>query len=168
MNLESLENQDDERPLLAEGGSSAQYDGGDDKDKVDPRYDTETDCCCYSCCECCGCRELKAESKGNTFCCCCPLKVGIWLIDFTLIYFTLYYTIKAIFLFWNEYYDGYYPLVLLVCLAPIWFSFGLFYIYTSSATKEGRNKLFLGVILAIVSVILYYTWSLIYVYSIYE
>ena len=96
------------------------------------------------------------------------MKVGIWLVDFLVIYLTIYLTFVAVLRFFNEYYDGYYPVVLLLTLIPLYFAFGLFYIYTNATSKSGRKKLFCGVILAIVSLVLWITWECIYFCGIYE
>ena len=96
------------------------------------------------------------------------MRVGIWFIDFLIVYLTVYYTFVAVLRFFNEYYDGYYPVILLLALVPLYVAFVLFYIYTNATSKSGRNKLFYGVILAIVSLILWLTWEFVYFCCIYE
>ena len=61
----------------------------------------EKDCCCCECCECMDCKSLWRASKGRIFCCCIPLKVGIYFVEFLQFFITLYLFFDAIFMLFN-------------------------------------------------------------------
>ena len=126
------------------------------------------DCCCYGCPKCCGCAQMKRESNGDTYCCCCPLKLGLYFIEFLILYLLVKFTFDAIFLFFNEYYDSSYPAILLLCTVPLYASVFLFCCFFDAPTKSKRRLAFWAVIIAIFAVICYTVWHIIYITSIYE
>lgn len=128
----------------------------------------ESDCCCYTCCECCGCAHLRRISKGEKFCCCCPLVVGVWLIGGFIYYLAISLTIHAVFLFFNQYLDGYYPAVYLILTLPVWAAAVFFYIYTGSDTKSGRNMLWIAIFLSLGAILLIAIWDIVYIIKIYD
>ena len=123
----------------------------------------EKDCCCCNCCEGCNCSILWSKSRGRIFYCCCPLKLGIYLIDFTVLFLAIYVTVEAILLCFNQYIDGWYILVLFICFIPLYWAVVWFFKYTYSDKAEDRNKLKWGCVLALVSIVLYTTWTCIYI-----
>ena len=72
------------------------------------------------------------------------------------------------FLFFNAYVDPYYVAVLFITIVPLYFAFGIFFLYSEDKTKNGRERLKLGVILVIVAVILIATWTLYYYLVLYS
>ena len=76
---------------------------------------------------------------------------------------TINYTFVAGLLFFNEYHKVYYPAILLLSLIPLYFAFCLFYVFVNSPTHYGRWRLFIAVILAITTVVLWTTWQCVYI-----
>ena len=126
-------------------------------------------CLCYTCCECCNCTRIRRLSKGQYFCCCCPIYIGIkYVIASTIFFLTLFYTFNICTLWANKYLDIYYPFVLLLLLGPIYYSaYTFIYWGASGKTKEERLLLFWAVIFAMVSVIMYTIWEMIYISFLY-
>ena len=58
--------------------------------------------------------------------------------------------------------------VLFITLVPLYFAFGIFFLYSEDTTKNGRERLKLGVVLVIVAVILIATWTLYYYLVLYS
>ena len=111
---------------------------------------------------------MKIESNGETFCCCCPLKFGLYIVEFFILFLLVQYSFHAIFLFFNEYFDTSYPGFLLLLTFPLWVSVFFFCCYFSSSTKSGRRMLFWAVIIAIITLILYTTWEIVYITALYD
>ena len=147
---------EDTKPLL---------EGGSQKDVDEPFMQQE--CCC--CCECCGCKEKWKESKGESFCCCFPLSLGI---SFWIWFFFIWYLVSAIvnttLLFLNQYVEYYYPLVLFFLYIPLFVAFGIYCANRKSKTKDGRGKLKLAVLLVIISAIAATIWSYCYYEYLYD
>ena len=131
-------------------------------------YEAETDCCCCQCCDCCNCRDLRQRSKNRIFCCCCPLQLGVWIIEGYVFYITFNYIFSAIFEFFNVFVDPIYPGIILDLTIPLLFSFGIFFMYSHGRSKEDRGRLKIAIILAGVSVILITIWTAYYFNSMYK
>ena len=84
--------------------------------------------------------------------------MGIWTIEFFIFYLTINYTFTASLLFFNEFFDLYYPAFLLASLIPLYFAFCIFYVFVNATTHGGRWRLFIAVILAIVTVTAWTIW----------
>ena len=70
-------------------------------------------------------------------------------------------------MFFNQYFAWYYPLVLILCLGPLFAAVILFWMFYADESKAGRGKLTLGVTLAIIAMFLHGTWDVIYIAIIY-
>ena len=129
----------------------------------------EKDCICFSkCCECCHCQFLLQESKNELFCCCCPLKLGVWIVGFFIFLVTFIYSLYVVYLHFNQYFDSYFVSMLFIVLIPLYISFTIFFLYINSRSSMGRQKLKVGIMLAAVSVILYTFWSCFYILALYK
>ena len=73
--------------------------------------------------------DIRLQSKGHYFCCCCPIKIGIMFIAFSIFFLTIFYTFTIFMLWANRYLDIWYPLVLLILLAPLYYSSVIFFVY---------------------------------------
>ena len=71
-------------------------------------------------------------------------------------------------MFFNDYYDGWYVLVLFLLFLPLYWAFGYFFLYMMAEKKEEREKLQLGIVFAIITVVLVTIWSIIYISSFYK
>ena len=111
---------------------------------------------------------MRQKSEGRIFCCCCPLSCGIYIITFIIFYLTIDYTIKILFLFFNEYFDWWFAIVLFFCLLPLYWAFGLFWVYMTAERRQDRDYLKIGVLLAAVSIFLVTLWTVIYVSAYYH
>ena len=56
----------------------------------------------------------------------------------------------------------------MLSLVPIWVAFCLVCGYDHSKTKYGRGKIIIAVILAMLSIILFYTWIIVYIFTFYK
>ena len=128
----------------------------------------ENGCLCYSCCVCCGCKYVKRESKGVWCCACIPIKVGITIIAMSVFFLTFFYTFTIFMLWANRYVNFWYPLILLVTLAPIYYASFAFWYYMNMKKNENRAKLFWAVLLTILTVVLYTIWEVCYILFFYE
>ena len=108
------------------------------------------------------------ESKHETFCFCCPLKLGVWIVGIFIFTITFIYTLYVVYLIFNQYYDNYFATLLFITLIPLYISFTIFFLYLNSKSKMGRCKLKIGIILAAISVILYTFWSCFYILALYK
>ena len=111
---------------------------------------------------------MRAESKGTKFCCCCPLKAGIYLIAFTFFIVATIETLSLLCLIFNLYIDGYYIGISFLLLVPLYIACILFIIFMRSKKRSDRFQLKVGCILATISIALLYLWTLIYFGKCYE
>ena len=130
---------------------------------ADP-YEADTDCCCCVCCDSCKCKELRRESKNEKFCCCCPLKIGVYVIEGATIYFAVFLTISRLLMAFNAYIDGYFILVSIIIFIPLYFAFALVWRYGGSPVKSDREKVRLAVLLTAITLLLDTVWQ-VYYYS---
>ena len=59
----SKKKKEDEEPLM---GDKMDMESKEVKKEEEPQFD----CCCFKCCECCGCADQRLQSKGEKCCCC--------------------------------------------------------------------------------------------------
>ena len=92
----------------------------------------------------------------------------MWVVTVFVFYLTIYYTFQTILFVFNQHFDEYFPFYCLLTLVPIWVAFCLFCGYDHSKTKYGRGKIIIALILAIISIILFYTWTFVYILVFYK
>lgn len=137
------------------------FEGGSAQEQNGP------DCCCCTCCDYCQCKKLNRISKNETFCCCCPLVVGIWIIYIFIFSILFNLTLELIICAFNEYIDGSYVIVCFILLIPIYVAVGLFCVFLQSETKSGRKWTWIACLLALTTVVLYYVYTLYYFSNVY-
>ena len=141
-------------PAPAGGNSAAEVDSN--------QYVPAKDCCCCLCCECCACAQMWKESKGRVFCCCCPLRLGVWAISSVIFFLAFMWTFNAILLIFNAYIDWIFIFGLFICFIPIYWAFVWSLKYVEAKRKEGRDKLKWACLLTIGSIVLVTIWTCIY------
>ena len=142
--------EDDREPLVEK--QSAQKDP----------YEKDTDCLCFVCCDCCGCRNLRERSKNKTCCLCFPLVVSVWIIAAITFFLAAYWSVGIFLLIFNVYVDSYYVAFLFLFTIPIYFACGLFSIHLNAKDKKSRGYLKLAVVLMLVAIFLTYVWCIYY------
>ena len=121
-----------------------------------------TPCCC------CLCACSNEYTKDSSCCGCFPIKCGVITLGaFTLI-LAIYMVTMNFFLILNEYIHWYFPVVILVLLAPLCIAASFFVVFFTKDTSSSRGKLFTACILAIVSTALIAVWIVCYYVFIYK
>ena len=132
------------------------------------QYVPAKDCCCCLCCDCCACADMWKESKGRVFCCCCPLRLGVWVISSVIFFLAFMWTFNAFLLIFNYYIDWIFIVGLFICFIPLYWAFVWSFKYIEARRKETRDKLKWACLLAIASIILVTIWTCVYYSNIYR
>merc|ERR1719446_769296 len=122
----------------------------------------ESDCCC---CLCYCSNEYTAESR----CCgCFPIKCGVLAIGIFTVLLTIYLVTMNFFLILNDYIHWYFPVVILVLLAPLCIGSSFFVVFFTKDTASSRGKLFTACMFGIISTALIAVWIVCYYVFIYK
>jgi len=121
-----------------------------------------TPCCC---CLCACSNEYTKESR----CCgCFPIKCGVVAIGIWTVLLTIYLVTMNFFLILNDYVHWYFPVVILVLLAPMCIGSSFFVVFFTKDTASSRGKLFTACMFGIISTALIAVWVVCYYVFIYK
>jgi hypothetical protein len=121
-----------------------------------------TPCCC---CLCACSNEYTKESR----CCgCFPIKCGVVAIGIWTVLLTIYLVTMNFFLILNDYVHWYFPVVILVLLAPMCIGSSFFVVFFTKDTASSRGKLFTACMFGIISTALIAVWIVCYYVFIYK
>ena len=121
-----------------------------------------TPCCC------CLCACSNEYTKDSSCCGCFPIKCGVITLGaFTLI-LAIYMVTMNFFLILNEYIHWYFPVVILVLLAPLCIGASFFVTFFTKDTASSRGRLFTACLLSLISFALVAVWIVCYYVFIYK
>jgi len=121
-----------------------------------------TPCCC---CLCACSNEYTSDSR----CCgCFPIKCGVLAIGIFTVLLTIYMVTMNFFLILNDYIHWYFPVVIIVLLAPMCIGSSFFVVFFTKDTASSRGKLFTACMFGIISTALIALWIVCYYVFIYK
>merc|ERR1712086_311684 len=133
-----------------------------DEDVSIAREQELTPCCC---CLCACSNEYTSDSR----CCgCFPIKCGVVTIGIFTVLLTIYLVTMNFFLILNEYIHWYFPVVILVLLAPMCIGSSFFVVFFTKDSASSRGKLFTACMFGIISTALIAVWVVCYYVFIYK
>merc|ERR1711907_273753 len=121
-----------------------------------------TPCCC------CLCACSNEYTKDSRCCGCFPIKCGVITIGIFTVLLTIYLVTMNFFLILNEYIHWYFPVVILVLLAPLCIGSSFFVVFFTKDTAASRGKLFTACMFGIISTALIAVWIVCYYVFIYK
>jgi len=121
-----------------------------------------TPCCC------CLCACSNEYTKDSSCCGCFPIKCGILSIGVFTLLLTIYMVTMNFFLILNEYIHWYFPVVIIVLLAPMCVGSSFFVVFFTKDTASSRGKLFTACMFGIISTALIALWIVCYYVFIYK
>merc|ERR1712010_241802 len=95
-----------------------------------------TPCCC------CLCACSNEYTKDSSCCGCFPIKCGVIAIGAFTVLLTIYLVTMNFFLILNDYIHWYFPVVIIVLLAPMCIGSSFFVVFFTKDTAASRGKLF--------------------------
>jgi len=133
-----------------------------DEDVSIAREQELTPCCC---CLCACSNEYTSDSR----CCgCFPIKCGVLTIGIFTLLLTIYLVTMNFFLILNDYIHWYFPVVILILLAPMCIGSSFFVVFFTKDTAASRGKLFTACMFGIISTALIAVWIVCYYVFIYK
>lgn len=121
-----------------------------------------TPCCC------CLCACSNEYTKDSRCCGCFPIKCGVVAIGIFTVLLTIYLVTMNFFLILNDYIHWYFPVVILVLLAPMCIGSSFFVVFFTKDTASSRGKLFTACMFGIISTALIAVWIVCYYVFIYK
>merc|ERR1719171_2140049 len=121
-----------------------------------------TPCCC------CLCACSNEYTKDSRCCGCFPIKCGVLTIGIFTVLLTIYMVTMNFFLILNDYIHWYFPVVILVLLAPMCIGSSFFVVFFTKDTASSRGKLFTACMFGIISTALIAVWIVCYYVFIYK
>merc|ERR1711934_521413 len=121
-----------------------------------------TPCCC------CLCACSNEYTKDSRCCGCFPIKCGVVAIGIFTVLLTIYLVTMNFFLILNDYIHWYFPVVILVLLAPMCIGSSFFVVFFTKDTASSRGKLFTACMFGIISTALIAVWIVCYYGFIYK
>merc|ERR1711988_667168 len=121
-----------------------------------------TPCCC------CLCSCSNEYTKDSKCCGCFPIKCGVVTIGIFTVLLTIYMVTMNFFLILNDYIHWYYPVIILVLLAPMCIGSSFFVVFFTKDTASSRGKLFTACMFGIISTALIAVWIVCYYVFIYK
>ena len=121
-----------------------------------------TPCCC------CLCACSNEYTKDSRCCGCFPIKCGVVAIGIFTVLLTIYMVTMNFFLILNDYVHWYFPVVILVLLAPMCIGSSFFVVFFTKDTASSRGKLFTSCMFGIISTALIAVWVVCYYVFIYK
>merc|ERR1719451_288279 len=134
---------------------------GDDDVSI-AREQELTPCCC------CLCACSNEYTKDSRCCGCFPIKCGVITIGIFTVLLTIYLVTMNFFLILNDYIHWYFPVVILVLLAPLCIGSSFFVVFFTKDTAASRGKLFTACMFGIISTALIAVWIVCYYVFIYK
>merc|ERR1719230_882660 len=119
-------------------------------------------------CCCCLCSCSNEYTKDSSCCGCFPIKCGVISIGIFTVLLTIYMVTMNFFLILNEYIHWYFPVVILVLLAPMCIGSSFFVVFFTKDTASSRGKLFTACMFGIISTALIAVWIVCYYVFIYK
>merc|ERR1712046_172335 len=150
----------DEMAPMMEAEKPAEEGAGDDVSIA--REQELTPCCC------CLCACSNEYTKDSRCCGCFPIKCGVLTIGIFTVLLTIYLVTMNFFLILNEYIHWYFPVVILVLLAPLCIGSSFFVVFFTKDTAASRGKLFTACMFGIISTALIAVWIVCYYVFIYK
>merc|ERR1712167_237849 len=133
-----------------------------DEDVSIEREQELTPCCC------CLCACSNEYTKDSRCCGCFPIKCGVLAIGIFTVLLTIYLVTMNFFLILNEYIHWYFPVVILVLLAPMCIGSSFFVVFFTKDAASSRGKLFTACMFGIISTALIAVWIVCYYVFIYK
>tara|TARA_B110000902_G_scaffold221362_1_gene256901 strand:+ start:61 stop:792 length:732 start_codon:yes stop_codon:yes gene_type:complete len=121
-----------------------------------------TPCCC------CLCACSNEYTKDSRCCGCFPIKCGVLAIGIFTVLLTIYMVTMNFFLILNDYIHWYFPVVIIVLLAPMCIGSSFFVVFFTKDTASSRGKLFTACMFGIISTALIALWIVCYYVFIYK
>merc|ERR1719230_2068784 len=119
-------------------------------------------------CCCCLCSCSNEYTKESRCCGCFPIKCGVVAIGIFTVLLTIYLVTMNFFLILNDYIHWYFPVVILVLLAPMCIGSSFFVVFFTKDTASSRGKLFTACMFGIISTALIAVWVVCYYVFIYK
>ena len=119
-------------------------------------------------CCCCLCSCSNEYTKDSSCCGCFPIKCGVVSIGIFTVLLTIYMVTMNFFLILNEYIHWYFPVVILVLLAPMCIGSSFFVVFFTKDTAASRGKLFTACMFGIISTALIAVWIVCYYVFVYK
>ena len=119
-------------------------------------------------CCCCLCACSNEYTKDSSCCGCFPIKCGVITIGIFTVLLTIYLVTMNFFLILNDYIHWYFPVVILVLLAPMCIGSSFFVVFFTKDTASSRGKLFTACMFGIISTALIAVWIVCYYVFIYK
>jgi hypothetical protein len=119
-------------------------------------------------CCCCLCSCSNEYTKDSSCCGCFPIKCGVVTIGIFTVLLTIYMVTMNFFLILNDYIHWYFPVVILVLLAPMCIGSSFFIVFFTKDTASSRGKLFTACMFGIISTALIAVWIVCYYVFIYK
>merc|ERR1711904_603610 len=119
-------------------------------------------------CRCCLCACSNEYTKDSRCCGCFPIKCGVVAIGIFTVLLTIYLVTMNFFLILNDYIHWYFPVVILVLLAPMCIGSSFFVVFFTKDTAASRGKLFTACMFGIISSALIAVWIVCYYVFIYK
>jgi len=135
----------------------------EDGEDVSIARETELTPCC-----CCLCACSNEYTKDSRCCGCFPIKCGVLAIGIFTVLLTIYLVTMNFFLILNDYIHWYFPVVILVLLAPMCIGSSFFVVFFTKDTASSRGKLFTACMFGIISTALIAVWIVCYYVFIYK
>merc|ERR1712185_424050 len=119
-------------------------------------------------CCCCLCSCSNEYTKDSSCCGCFPIKCGVLTIGIFTVLLTIYMVTMNFFLILNDYIHWYYPVIIIVLLAPMCIGSSFFIVFFTKDTASSRGKLFTACMFGIISTALIAVWIVCYYVFIYK
>jgi len=153
----------DEAQPMMEAEKKEEEPAAEEEDGVSiAREQLLTPCCC------CLCACSNEYTKDSSCCGCFPIKCGVLAIGIFTLLLTIYMVTMNFFLILNEYIHWYFPVVIIVLLAPMCIGSSFFVVFFTKDTASSRGKLFTACMFGIISTALIAVWVVCYYVFIYK
>ena len=151
---------DEMAPMMA-AEEKAMEEEADDGVSIERNQELTPCCCCLCACS-------NEYTKDSSCCGCFPIKCGVLSIGIFTLLLTIYMVTMNFFLILNEYIHWYFPVVILVLLAPMCIGSSFFVVFFTKDTASSRGKLFTACMFGIISTALIAVWIVCYYVFIYK
>merc|ERR1712086_583773 len=119
-------------------------------------------------CCCCLCSCSNEYTKDSSCCGCFPIKCGVLSIGVFTLLLTIYMVTMNFFLILNDYIHWYFPVVILILMAPMCIGSSFFVVFFTKDSAASRGKLFTACMFGIISTALIAVWIVCYYVFIYK
>jgi hypothetical protein len=153
---------DEAAPMMEEADKMEDAPVEDDVSVARNLEDSLKPCCC------CLCSCSNEYTKDSSCCGCFPIKCGVVSIGIFTVLLTIYMVTMNFFLILNEYIHWYFPVVIIVLLAPMCIGSSFFIVFFTKDTASSRGKLFTACMFGIISTALIAVWIVCYYVFVYK